>query len=48
MKTPIKHGPFTLMVSLCGDYWVAPGGRYIRASGVAESVAAYYARRMQV
>lgn len=46
-RSEIKHGAFTLMVSLCGDYWVAPGAVYIRNQVRAEAVAKMYARRMR-
>ncbi len=46
-KTPIKSGSFTLQVSLCGNYHVAPGAIYIRNKVRAEAVARLYAERMQ-
>lgn len=46
MKSEIKAGPFTLLVSLCGQYHVAPGGIHISSIERAEAVAALYARRM--
>lgn len=46
-RSEIKHGAFTLMVSLCGQYHVAPGGIHIRNQVRAEAVAAMYARRMR-
>lgn len=45
-RSEIKRGPFTLMVSLCGGYWVAPGAVYIRNKVRAEAVAKMYAGRM--
>ncbi len=45
-RSNINHGAFTLMVSLCGGYWAAPGSVYIRNKVRAEAVAKMYAGRM--
>lgn len=39
----ISVGPFTMLVSLCGEYWVAPGGVHIKRMDRAEQVASMYA-----
>lgn len=41
-RSEIKAGGFTLMVSLCGNYHVAPGGIYIADQNRAELVAKKY------
>lgn len=38
----IHIGPFTLLVSLCGEYHVAPGGVHIACPKRAERVAKMY------
>lgn len=42
-RSEIKAGGFTLMVSLCGEFHVAPGGIHIKDPNRAELVAKMYA-----
>lgn len=45
-RTEINSGPFTMLVSLCGKYWVAPGEGRITRRSTAERLARLYGRMM--